>query len=819
MVRWALASAVLALGACTIDSGKLDAIRCNGTCDGPDLECVDGYCVARDCNDFRECGDGFQFVCEEQHCRAIPCETDSNCAGSFECTDGWCVTEECGPIEDEDSDGFVGVACGGPDCDDDDPDVNPGAAEGGDGESDPTCRDGVDNDCDGREDTSDDDCGPCTADADCEDGSPCTADTCSRGDCLSAPVDGVECDDGDACTTGDTCDLVICRGDPISCDDGLDCTADECAEGGCTNVPVGGTCLVDGACFDEGAPSPDEPCLACDPTVATNAFSPIAEGDPCDDGDDCTDGETCVAGACGGGAVTTCDDGLDCTTDACDGAGGCTIEVAAGRCAVDGACWNDGDPDPVNVCQVCDAATDPLAWTVDAGADPDDGLACTVDACVAGVETHTPDDGACGGGQVCAPCAGTANGCANAPSALALSCDATAAQGDPGASCTLDVSGVVGADACLSCETLLGMTTLVREDFSGCPDLAARGWTVVGSPTCPTDAGLPPSPGVGADALEAEQSTFSLTRRFDATGLDRVRLCFDSADVGAAADDLLEVLVDSDGTFDVVHTVAGGPAASADALWVTTCLDLDALDPVAAGNPDLGVTIQLTANGAGDNLYLDGVVLEGWAAGAVVAAPLVSTDFAACALGGWTASGDPTSCPSLGALDALGASEASWSLSRTIDASAVCEDLTVGFALAGQGALAADTSTLAFDSGAGSVTAWGSLGQPGAAGVYRALTVNLSHRDPAVRFDPTVDVSFALDAATVGATLAVDDLAVSGASCAPGTGVVTAAAPSRVVQGTYDVAVTSSARTRAYVACTWSGRPAPVARAPIDFLP
>jgi hypothetical protein len=298
-----------------------------------------------------------------------------------------------------------------------------------------------------------------------------------------------------------------------------------------------------------------------------------------------------------------------------------------------------------------------------------------------------------------------------------------------------------------------------------------------------------------------------------------VRLCFDAADRGAGVDDALEVSLDTDGSFDAVRTDAGGPVANVDDLWVTTCLDLDVLDPAAADNPDLGVRLELSAGGAGDNLYLDGVVLEGWTASAVVAAPLVTTDFAGCDLGGWTASGDPTTCPSLGARDALGASEESWAITRSVDASTVCEDLTVGFALAAQGALAADTATLSVDAGGGPAAVWGSLGQPDAAGIYRTLSVNLSHRDPTVRFDPAVDLSFALGAATVGATVALDDVTVTGASCAAGAGTVTAAAPSRVVLGSYDVAVTSSARTRAYVSCTWSGQPAGSARAPIDFLP
>ena len=823
MVRGSLVLVALSLSACTIDSSKLDSIRCAGTCDAPDLECIDGYCVALGCGDFRDCGDRYQFVCEQQMCRAIDCFTDGNCAGGFECVDGFCSAEQCGPQEDVDGDGYTAIACGGPDCDDDDPDINPGATEGGLGRRDETCTDMVDNDCDGRADDSDDGCGPCVDDAECEDGNPCTADRCSRGSCLSSPLDGNDCDDGDPCTTGDTCDVVICQGQAYDCDDGLDCTTDACdGAGGCDNALAGGACLVDGECVADGEASAVEPCLVCDAGQATDALSPLPDDTDCDDDDDCTMTDVCTAGACGGTSYD-CDDGLDCTTDACDGAGGCSVTVADDQCAVDEACWAVGDPRPGNVCEACDPTTDPLAWSPDAAADPDDGVACTIDACVDGVETHTPDDGVCGGGERCAPCTGTVSGCATPPSALALTCSADAAQGDPGAACTLTVTGSPGADVCLSCETWLGMTTLVREDFSGCPSLAGRGWTVVGAPACPTDVGLPPAPAAGSDALEAEQATFTLTRRFDTTGLDHVRLCFDTADVGASNNELFEVRVDTDGAFGAVHTETGGPVAAVDGLWVTTCLDLDVLDAAAADNPDLGIAIEMRASGVADNLYLDNVVLEGWPDGAVVSAALATADFAACALGGWTASGDPVECPVAGGAlvgrDALAASSTAWSIARDMDASGVCEDLVASFQLAAEGAAVADTALLSFDAGGGPVAAWGSLGQPDAAGTLRTVTVNLSHQDPDVRFSPAVGLTMDLDASTLGARLVLDDVTVSGATCSPGTGVVTASAPTAAGGGSYDLRVVSTARTRAYVACGWGGLPASTERAAVDFAP
>ena len=63
---------------------------------------------------------------------------------------------------DEDGDGYGDEACGGGDCDDSDPEINPGIIES---KTTYTCGDGKDNDCDGLIDCDDPDCicGPCLA--------------------------------------------------------------------------------------------------------------------------------------------------------------------------------------------------------------------------------------------------------------------------------------------------------------------------------------------------------------------------------------------------------------------------------------------------------------------------------------------------------------------------------------------------------------------------------------------------------------------------------------------------------------------------------
>ncbi|MEW6444260.1 MAG: putative metal-binding motif-containing protein [bacterium] len=57
---------------------------------------------------------------------------------------------------DSDEDGYSDQRCGGTDCDDSEPAVHPGAAEGPYGDA--TCADTLDNDCDGSSDAADSGC-------------------------------------------------------------------------------------------------------------------------------------------------------------------------------------------------------------------------------------------------------------------------------------------------------------------------------------------------------------------------------------------------------------------------------------------------------------------------------------------------------------------------------------------------------------------------------------------------------------------------------------------------------------------------------------
>ncbi|MFC1888895.1 FG-GAP-like repeat-containing protein, partial [Thermodesulfobacteriota bacterium] len=201
---------------------------------------------------------------------------------------------------DVDLDGYAieGGGCGEADCDDDNPDVNPGAVESYLEE--PTCSDTLDNDCDGLIDDLDyHDCLPCEI-LDCDDENPCTDDDCV--DDLCQHTNNTDpCDDESVCTVDDVCSEGDCIGTPITCDDGEFCTYDSC-----------------------------DPLTSCVYTQLDGGCSGGIEY--CSDDVDCPPGEFCLdLGVCDGGAA----DGNPCPTE------------ATGQCDATGAiCRNDADCSP-----------------------------------------------------------------------------------------------------------------------------------------------------------------------------------------------------------------------------------------------------------------------------------------------------------------------------------------------------------------------------------------------------------------------------------------------------------------------------------------
>jgi hypothetical protein len=192
----------------------------------------------------------------------------------------------------------------------------------------------------------------------------------------------------------------------------------------------------------------------------------------CDDDDACTTDERCESGLCVG-EQPDCDDGLECTLDYCE-AGDCLHLPPPGHCATAVGCTLVGEHPADAPCQIC-VATDVLETdpAQDGVLCEEDGLACTVDACVGGACTHGPEPGTCltpdgtcvDVGEEVAPCLV----CADTGVAIASSTGASCEDTNPctsGDLCT-DSGLCVGepvpccaGDAALACgETVTGQTS------------------------------------------------------------------------------------------------------------------------------------------------------------------------------------------------------------------------------------------------------------------------------------------------------------------------------------------------------------------------
>lgn len=98
-----------------------------------------------------------------------------------------------------------------------------------------------------------------------------------------------------------------------------------------------------------------------------------------------------------------CDDSLSCTRDTCNGQNECEHEVKALTCLIGGACYNQNDTNPTNVCERCASHSDKTGWTAlaDGASCTDDSLSCTVDHCKGGTCVHEVSSNACLVSGVC----------------------------------------------------------------------------------------------------------------------------------------------------------------------------------------------------------------------------------------------------------------------------------------------------------------------------------------------------------------------------------------------------------------------------------
>ena len=350
--------------------------------------CQDGECMGSaslTCDDGNPCTDD---SCGEAGClyeaNEVGCDDGNACTSGDVCAQGACKGSQ--------------VACDDDNlCTTDSCDITSGCVNTNNAQP---CDDG-----DGC--TQGDGCadGACTSGAatTCDDGNPCTDDACDgKLGCVFSP-NGIDCDDKNSCTTGDSCVEGNCIGlGDLSCDDGNPCTEDAClADGGCSHTNVVGLCsdgdactasdtCVDGACVsglpiscDDGNPCTDEACDGGDCVFTANASE-------CDDGNACTSASNCLDGACAASKSVDCDDKNACTSDACDPQSGCVNTNNVLQCT---------DADPCTIGDGCvDGSCQPGAGNLPC----DDGNPCTDDSCQKGVGcVFTPNNSDCDDGNLC----------------------------------------------------------------------------------------------------------------------------------------------------------------------------------------------------------------------------------------------------------------------------------------------------------------------------------------------------------------------------------------------------------------------------------
>ncbi len=435
----------------------MGAIGDNDTC-LVDLD-GDGEVACTDCDDTDPAANNLDLDGDGvTTCDIVPDCDDAdpdNFPGNPEICDGRdndCDPATVFPGEDVDADGDGSWDCA--DCDDADADRFPGNPE--------VC-DGKDNDCDGAFPPNEED-GDGDGFINCLDCNPASGVICQDVSVCPELCDGVdndcngltdECDDGDPCTVGDTCVAGACAGTPVDCDDGNDCTADSCnpADGSCLNdpAPLDGTACDDGdnctendacsagACAGTAVTCDDSnDCTddSCNPATGC-VFDPAPlDGTACDDGDNCAENDVCSAGTCAGTPVV-CDDANPCTTDSCDaGDGSCVNDPAPNE----GSACEDGDPCTTN--ETCVAGS-----CVGAAVDCDDGIACTADACDAGlgVCVNQPDHTQCAPDEICDP----SSGCVTVPCTDDSDCsDGLYCNGEE----TCDASGTCIGGAPVDCD-------------------------------------------------------------------------------------------------------------------------------------------------------------------------------------------------------------------------------------------------------------------------------------------------------------------------------------------------------------------------------
>jgi hypothetical protein len=175
----------------------------------------------------------------------------------------------------------------------------------------------------------------CFKDGDKRGDDPCVVCDSASDKLRWSPANGGACDDGNACTKNDYCQMGTCTGSYYGdqCADNLSCTDDPCdGKGGCLgNSLMSGWCLINGVCFQDGANDPSGACNKCDVKASTSAWTPIV--------------------------------------NACQIAGSSLPPPPPAPPPPPGPtkCYANGDTHPNGTCAVCDTSKSKTAWTITSG--------------------------------------------------------------------------------------------------------------------------------------------------------------------------------------------------------------------------------------------------------------------------------------------------------------------------------------------------------------------------------------------------------------------------------------------------------------------
>jgi len=180
----------------------------------------------------------------------------------------------------------------------------------------------------------------------------CSRVYCKFGECVVETLPtGSPCEDGNACTTPDTCLEGVCIPGPDRCM----CREDwECAKYDdflcgpfyrcLMKTDEIGICVLDPFLKVECDGTWDTHCLKnrCNPESGQCQPMPVPDGAGCNDDDYCTLGDHWEAGVCVAELPLNCDDLDPCTADTCDPVAGCLQEPLTGPDCAFGKCF-DGE--------------------------------------------------------------------------------------------------------------------------------------------------------------------------------------------------------------------------------------------------------------------------------------------------------------------------------------------------------------------------------------------------------------------------------------------------------------------------------------------